>query len=322
MSDPTARDDQDSRTGTLVDAGQDPGRHDTRVESPGGEQRQRSQSLWADARRKLLRDPVFIGASLVVLLVATMAAFPQLWTSTDPTACQLTRGKQGPAPDHPFGFTIYGCDMYTYVIYGARPDIVIAVLGTTGILVLGLLVGTLGGYFGGWVDLVVSRLTDVFFGLPFILGALIFLAIVGNHSIWAITAIIVVLGWTQMARIVRGSVLEAKHRDYVEAARALGASHGRIIFRHILPNAIQPAIVMATISVGALVSAEATLTFLGVGLQRPTISWGVLITEGQNWAVAGYWHLLIFPCAFLVATVLSFIMLGDSLRDALDPKLS
>jgi ABC-type dipeptide/oligopeptide/nickel transport system permease subunit len=322
MSDSTPRDDHDAMTGTLVDTGDDPGRHQTSPEPGSTASAERSQSLWADARRKLLRDPVFIGAGLVVLLVASMAAFPQLWTSTDPSACQLTQGKQGPAPGHPFGFTIYGCDMYTYVIYGARPDIVIAVVGTAGILAWGLLFGTLGGYFGGWVDLVISRLTDVFFGLPFILGALIFLAIVGEHSIWAITAIIVVLGWTQMTRIVRGSVLEAKHRDYVEASRALGASHARIIFRHILPNAIQPAIVIATISVGALVSAEATLTFLGVGLQRPTISWGVLITEGQNWAVAGYWHLLIFPCAFLIATVLSFILLGDSLRDALDPKLS
>lgn len=322
MSDPTARDDQDSRTGTLVTTGDDPGRHESDVVPKEEARAHGNQSLWADARRKLLRDPVFIMASLVVLAVASMAAFPELWTSTDPEACQLTRGKAGPAPGHPFGFTIYGCDMYAHVIYGARPDIVIAILGTAGILALGLLFGTLGGYFGGWVDLVISRLTDVFFGLPFILGALIFLAIVGNHSIWAITAIIVVLGWTQMTRIVRGSVLEAKHRDYVEAARALGASNGRIIFRHILPNAIQPAIVIATITVGALVSAEATLTFLGVGLQRPTISWGVLITNGQDWAVAGYWHLLIFPCAFLIGTVLSFILLGDSLRDALDPKLS
>jgi peptide/nickel transport system permease protein/oligopeptide transport system permease protein len=322
MSDPTARDDQDSRTGTLVTGDGDPGRHDSDVAPKKDAPAQGSQSLWADARRKLLRDPVFIVASLVVLAVASMAAFPGLWTSTDPTACQLTQGKAGPAPGHPFGFTIFGCDMYAWVIYGARPDIVIAILGTAGILTLGLLFGTLGGYFGGWVDVVISRLTDVFFGLPFILGALVFLSIVGNHSIWAISAIIIVLGWTQMTRIVRGSVLEAKHRDYVEAARALGASHGRIIFRHILPNAIQPAIVIGTIGVGVLVSAEATLTFLGVGLQRPTISWGVLIANGQNWAVAGYWHLLIFPCAFLIATVLSFILLGDSLRDALDPKLS
>lgn len=319
MSDPT--ESQDVQAGTAV-RGSDPGSRTAEAQPTGRARRERNQSLWADARRKLLRDPVFVIAGLIVLAVASMAAFPQLWTSTDPTACQLTQGKAGPAPGHPFGFTIYGCDMYAQVIYGARPDIVIAVLGTVGVLAIGLLLGTLGGYFGGWVDVVVSRLTDVFFGLPFILGALIFLSIVGNHSIWAISAIIIVLGWTQMTRIVRGSVLEAKHRDYVEAARALGASHSRIIFRHILPNAVQPAIVIATIGVGVLVSAEATLTFLGVGLQRPTISWGVLISNGQNWAVTGTWHLLIFPCAFLVATVLSFILLGDSLRDALDPKLS
>lgn len=283
---------------------------------------ERSQSLWADARRKLIRDPVFLISAVAVLVVGSMAMFPRLWTSLDPRACSLETAKEGPMPGHPFGFTVHGCDMYAHVIHGARPDIVIALAGTLGVLCIGLLLGTLAAYFGGWVDTVISRITDIFFGLPFILGALIFLSIVGTHSIWAIVVIIVVLGFPPMTRIVRGSVLEAKQRDYVEATRALGASHTRIIFRHILPNAIQPAIVISTITVGVLVSAEATLTFLGVGLQQPTISWGVLITSGQNWAVEGAWHLLIFPCAFLIATVLSFILLGDSLRDALDPKLT
>lgn len=316
MSEPNAREREDARTGTLV-------RPDEREETrPPGPEPERNQSLWADARRKLVRNPVFVISAIVVLVVVSMAAFPGLWTSTDPTVCPLQHSKEGPAPGHPFGYTIYGCDMYAQVIYGARPDIIIAVVCTAGVLVVGLLLGTLSGYFGGWTDVAISRLTDVFFGLPFILGALIFLAVVGEHSIWAISVILIVLGWTQMTRIVRGSVLETRNRDYVEAARALGASHTRLIFRHILPNAIQPAIVLTTISIGILVSAEATLTFLGVGLQRPTISWGVLIAGGQDWAIGGYWHLLLFPCAFLVATVLSFILLGDALRDALDPKLS
>lgn len=282
----------------------------------------RDQSLWADARRKLLRDPVFVVSCLVVLAVVSMAVFPQLWSATDPIDCSLANAKEGPTTGHPFGFTVHGCDMYTHIIHGARPDIVIALAGTAGVLTIGVLLGTLAGYFGGWVDTVISRVTDVIFGLPFILGALLFLSIVGEHSVWAIVAIIVVLGFPQMTRVVRGSVMEIKQRDYVEANRALGASHARTIFRHILPNAIQPAIVISTITVGVLVSAEATLTFLGVGLQQPTISWGVLITSGQNWAVQGAWHLLVFPCVFLITTVLSFVLLGDSLRDALDPKLT
>lgn len=279
------------------------------------------RSLWGDALHELIRNPMFVIPLIVVLLVASMAAFPALWTSTDPLNCVLTESKQGPSDEHPLGTTIYGCDMYAQLIYGARPDIIIAVVGTLGITVLGVVFGTLAGYFGGWVDTVIARLTDVFFGLPFILAALLFLSIIGTHSVWAIAGVLIAFGWTQMTRIMRGSVLETRNRDFIEAAEALGASGPRIILRHVLPNAISPAIVISTILLGGLVSAEATLTYLGVGLQRPTISWGVLISGGQNWAINGYPHLLVFPCLILVITVLSFILLGDALRDALDPKL-
>ncbi|HET8601830.1 MAG TPA: ABC transporter permease [Segeticoccus sp.] len=279
------------------------------------------RSLWSDAWHDLIRNPLFIIPMLVVLAVVSMAIAPQLWTSVNPHDCNIINSKQGPSDGHPFGFNVYGCDMYSQVIYGARPDVIIAVVCTLGTTVLGVLFGTVGAYFGGWVDVVISRLTDIFFGLPFILAGLIFLAIVGSHSVWAISILLIAFGWPQMTRIVRGSVLEAKSRDYIEATRILGAKHPRIIFRHILPNAIQPAIVIATIALGGYVSAEATLTYLGVGLQQPTISWGVLISGGQEWAVSGHPHLLIYPCLFLVATVLSFILLGDAFRDALDPKL-
>ncbi|HET7385790.1 MAG TPA: ABC transporter permease [Nocardioidaceae bacterium] len=280
-----------------------------------------TRSLWGDALHDLIRNPLFVIPVLVVLAVVSMAIAPQIWTGADPNNCHLVQSKHGPSPGHPFGFTIYGCDMFAQVIYGARPDIIIAVVCTAGIATVGTALGTLAGFFGGWTDIIISRLTDIFFGLPFILAALIFLAIVGNHSVYAVSLILIVFGWTQLTRIMRGSVLETKNRDYVEAARALGARNGRIIFKHILPNAIAPVIVLSTIALGGFVSAEATLTFLGVGLQRPTISWGVLITDGQDWAISGYPHLLVYPCAFLIATVLAFILVGDAVRDALDPKL-
>jgi peptide/nickel transport system permease protein/oligopeptide transport system permease protein len=279
------------------------------------------RSLWGDSWHDLIRNPMFIIPMLVVLAIASMAAFPQLWTSVDPLDCSIIDSKQGPAPGHPFGFNVYGCDLYAQVIYGARPDVIIAVVCTAGTTILGLFLGTISAYFGGWVDVLLSRLTDIFFGLPFILAGLIFLAIVGSHSVWAISVLLIVFGWPQVTRIVRGSVLETKNRDYIEATRILGARNSRIIFRHILPNSIQPVIVIATIALGAYVSAEATLTYLGVGLQQPTISWGVLISGGQVWAVSGNPHLLVYPCLFLIATVLSFILLGDAVRDAIDPKL-
>lgn len=283
---------------------------------------QPGRSLWGNAVHDLIRNPLFIIPSLAVLTVVSMAIFPQLWTSVDPHNCEIIHSKQGPTEGHPFGFTVYGCDMYAQVIYGARPDLIIAVVCTIGTTVLGLFFGTMAAYFGGWVDVLVSRLADVFFGLPFILAGLLILGLLDSHSVWAISGLLIAFGWPQLTRIVRGSVYEAKNRDYIEATRILGASTPRIIFRHILPNSIQPAIVMATLALGQFISAEATLTFLGVGLQRPTISWGVLISTGQNWAVSGHPYLLVFPCAFLIATVLAFILLGDAIRDAIDPKLN
>ena len=285
----------------------------------GGQEK--SRSLGADAWRDLIRNPIFIVSSLVALAIVSMAVAPWLWTNTNPHICNLTNSKQGPSPGHPFGFTIQGCDMYAQVIYGARPSIIIAVLSTLGTTVIGTGLGTLAAFYGGKIDTVISRATDIVFGLPFILGALLFLSIVNINSVWTIAAVLIALGWTQLTRIMRGSVLSIQHSDYVRAARGLGASNSRIIFRHILPNAIAPAIVMGTIALGGYVSAEATLTYLGVGLQLPEISWGILIAKGDSWAVSGYPHLLLFPCLFLVITVLAFILMGDAVRDAIDPKL-
>jgi oligopeptide transport system permease protein len=160
----------------------------------------------------------------------------------------------------------------------------------------------------------------VFFGLPFLLGAIVFLAIFPDRNIWTISLVLIILGWTSLTRVMRGSVLATKQRDYVDAARALGAGDFFIIRKHILANSIAPVIVLATIGLGSYIGAEATLTFLGVGYQRPTVSWGLLVNEGQTLVFAGFSHLLIYPCAFIVVTVLAFILLGDVLRDALDPR--
>lgn len=284
---------------------------------PGG----RNRSLWGDALHGLARNPIFLVSTVVALAVVSMAAFPSLWTNLDPHSCSLENSKVGPTAGHPFGFTVLGCDLYAQVIYGARASIVIATLCTAGVFLIGVTLGSLAAFYGGFIDTVISRLTDIVFGLPLILGGILFLSIVDTHSIWAISATIVILGWPQMARIMRGSVLSTMVADYIRASRALGAGNRRILLRHILPNAIAPSIVIATISLGGFVSAEATLSFLGVGLQLPAISWGLLIGTGQDWALAGYWHLLVFPCVFLIVTVLSFILIGDAVRDALDPKL-
>lgn len=282
---------------------------------------ERPASLWGDAWRELRRRPTFLIATFWVLVIGSIAAFPWLWTSQDPRNCDVNLSKLKPSDAHIFGMSELGCDYYAQTIYGARPSIIIAVLATTCVVLIGGLLGTIAGFYGGWADGLLSRITDIFFGLPFLLGAVAFLALVGVQNIWAVAGVLVVLGWTTVARIMRASVLSTRNMDYVQAARALGASDLRIIGRHILPNAIAPVVVVATIALGSYVAAEATLSYLGVGLQPPAVSWGIMINGGQTWVLNGYPHLLLFPGVFLVATVLSFILLGDALRDALDPKL-
>ncbi len=282
-----------------------------------------NRSLWGDVRYELVRSPVFWISSILVLVILSMAFFPQLWAQTSPNtsgACPLQNARVKPSADHPFGFTNAGCDMWASLVWGTGKSVIVAILVTAGTVILGVTFGTLAGYLGGFADTIISRITDIFFGLPFILGALVFLAIFPERNIWTLTAVLTVFGWTSLTRVMRGSVISTKQKDYVDAARAAGASDLFIIRKHILANSIAPVIVLATIGLGSFIGAEATLTFLGVGYQRPTVSWGLLVSEGQNLALAGFWHLLVFPSAFIVITVLAFILLGDVLRDALDPR--
>jgi oligopeptide transport system permease protein len=282
--------------------------------------KERNASLWADAWRQLIRKPTVIIPALFLLTMASMAIFPGLWTSADPADCTVNRSRQGASAGHIFGYDVLGCDYFSHAVHGARPSLEIAVLSTVGIVIVGGLFGLVAGFFGGWVDSVISRVMDIFFGLPFLIGAIVFLTVIKKQNVWSITAILVILGWTTVARVLRGNVIASKNLDYVQAARSLGASNVRLMFKHILPNAVAPVVVYATIALGAFVSAEATLSFLGVGLIPPQVSWGIMIASNQDY-FDQYPLLLIYPCLFLVGTVLSFILIGDALRDALDPRL-
>lgn len=286
-----------------------------------GEPTGRPTSLWSDARHQLVRNPIFLASMVYLTIVGSMAVLPKLWTSQHPRTCDIRLSRNPPSMwDHPFGFNTNGCDYYAHAIYGARPSLLIAVVSTSAVVLFGGGLGLVAGYFGGWLDAIVSRITDIFLALPFLLGTLVLLAILQVRNEWTISLALTVLGWTTIARIMRGSVIETKALDYVAAAKALGASHRRIMLRHILPNASAPVVVYATILLGAFVAAEATLTYLGVGLQPPAASWGVMISSHQVYFDRDPW-LLLFPVGLLVGTVLSFIMAGDALRDALDPKL-
>jgi oligopeptide transport system permease protein len=277
-------------------------------------------SLWSDAWKSLRKNPFFIVGSLLLLVFLVMALVPQLFTNADPRACDLARSADGPSGSAWFGYDVQGCDYYANVVYGAKVSVTIGFLSMLGTLVIGVVVGAIAGYYGGWLDSVLARITDIFYGLPLILGAFILLSVLPDRGVPEVSLALIVFGWMTAMRLVRSTVVSVKDADYVQAARALGASTPRILIRHILPNAIAPVLVYSTIYIGTLIAAEATLTFLGIGLQLPEISWGLQINSAQN-RLRDASHLILFPSAFLSLTVLSFILIGDALRDALDPKL-
>ncbi len=282
---------------------------------------ERQNSLWSDAWKALKRNPLFWIGSLLGAFFVLMAIFPSVFArGADPRDCDLANSRATPSADHWFGFDQQGCDYLANVVHGARSSLIIGVTAVLVVLVLGVVVGAVAGYFGGFTDGLLSRLADIFYGLPLILGALVVLrsGVLGRGT-FAVAIALAAVGWMTAMRLVRSQVIAVKSSDYVAAARAMGASNSRILIRHILPNAVAPVLVYTTITIGVLISAEATLTYLGVGLQRPAISWGLQIAAGQD-LIRTAPHLVLFPSIVLTLTVMAFILMGDALRDALDPR--
>ncbi len=297
-------------------------------DAAGRRKKEKPRGLLGDAWLDLRRKPLFWASSTLILFFVLMAAMPWLFTSVDATDGVLARSRVAPSGDAWFGYDVQGRDVYARVIYGARASIIVALASTLGTVLFGGMMGVLAGYRGGWLDGVVSRIGEVFSGIPFVLGAIVILFTFNGPGTtrgpWAIMFIVVaslvVLTWPVSMRIMRSSVLAVRDADYIVAARAMGAGPGRIIFKHLIPNCLAPLLVYSTILIGAFIGAEATLSFLGVGLRTPVVSWGIMISEAQNYIRVSPF-LLLFPAAFLVAAVLAFVMLGEAVREALDPKL-
>ena len=276
--------------------------------------------LWLEAWRTLRRRPLFIISSVIILLLIVVALVPGLFASQDPTHCELQNSLAGSTSGHPFGFDQQGCDIYSRVVYGARASVSVGVLTTTITVLIGGVIGALAGFYGGWLDSVLARVTDIFFSVPLLLGAIVCMQAFPDKTVMTVALVLAVFGWPQVARIMRGSVISVRSAEYVTAATALGASRTKVLLRHVLPNAIPPVIVIATVSLGAFIGAEATLSFLGIGLNpATTVSWGGDINQAQN-SLRSDPAVLLYPAAALTLTVLSFIMLGDAVREALDPK--
>ena len=277
-------------------------------------------SVWGEAWRYLRHRPLFWVSATLILIAVLLALVPQLFTSTDPRLCELTRSLDNPMEGHPFGFDRQGCDIYARTIYGARASVVVGVLTTLVVVVIGVVIGALAGYFGGIIDAVLSRITDIFYAIPLVLAAIVVMQMFKEHrTIITVVLVLGLFGWTNIARITRGAVLSVKNEEYVTAARAVGASKSAILLTHVLPNAAAPIIVYATVALGTFIVVEATLSFLGIGLPTTIVSWGGDIAKAQG-SLRTQPMVLFYPATALALTVLSFIMMGDVVRDALDPK--
>jgi ABC-type dipeptide/oligopeptide/nickel transport system permease subunit len=285
--------------------------------------KQRNASLWSDAWIQVRRRPLFWVCITIIAVLVVAALFPGVFTSKDPRACSLRDSLLTPSSEHWFGTDLQGCDYYARTVYGARVSISVGLLVTFIATVVAIVGGSIAGYYGGISDTIIGRITDIWFAIPTVLGGIVLLTVLEDRfdrNVGTVSVVLAVFAWTTMLRLVRSSVLAVKEADFIDAARAMGASDFRIITRHILPNAIAPVIVYATITVGVIIAAEATFSFLGVGLRLPSISWGLMIA-GADDRIRTFPHLLLFPGAVLSITVFAFILLGDVLRDALDPKL-
>ncbi|MER8037313.1 ABC transporter permease [Streptomyces hydrogenans] len=272
--------------------------------------------------RALLRRPRLLVCGTLVMLVLLLAAFPSLFTRVDahdPALCELRDALAPPSAAHWFGTDALGCDYYAQVVHGAQASVTIGLVVTGATFLISMVIGALVGYLGGWVDAIVSRLCDVMFGLPFILGAIVVLQLFDGRSVATVCLALTLFYWPSGVRYMRSAVMGVRSREYVQAARVLGGSNLFVVRSHVIPNSLTPLIVLKTIGLGGVIAAEASLTFIGAGLTPPSISWGLQLAAAKL-EISTHPHLLVFPSIFLSVTVLAFVLFGEAVRDALDPK--
>jgi oligopeptide transport system permease protein len=280
--------------------------------------------LWSDAWSRFRRNRLAVGSLAFVVLMITLAIIAPLLQRIgllqDPTAQDVVNNYLGPgAPHHILGTDDLGRDVLSKVIFGSQVSLSIGILVQAIVLLIGGTIGLVAGYFGGWLDNLLMRFTDIMYAFPDLLFVLIIVAALGPTLLNIFVAIGLV-SWVGLARLVRGQVLSIKEKEYVEAAHAAGTSPMKIILKHLLPNSLGPVIVTLTFGIPAAIFTEAVLDFLGVGLRPPQPTWGVMVFEGYA-AVDAYPYLVIIPCVALSLTMLAFNFIGDGLRDALDPRM-
>jgi peptide/nickel transport system permease protein len=268
--------------------------------------------------RRLLRNPSFVVGLVVTLAIVLAAVFAPVVATHGVEQMDMRNRFSGPTFAHLLGTDNFGRDLWSRLVFGARVSLSIAVVSVAVAAVIGTTVGVVAGYFGGWIDLVLMRIADVFLGFPALVLALAIVAVLGP-GIANVALSLVVISWTEYARVVRASTLTLREQTYVQAARAFGAGHARILFREILPNAMGPIIVLASYWLGTAIITESALSFLGFGLPPPTPTWGWTLAYGTKFMRDAPW-LAIVSGATIMVSVLGFNLLGDGLRDVLDPR--
>ena len=278
------------------------------------------RSLWQDALTRLKRNRAAVVSLFVLAFIALLAIFaPHLSPHPfDEVYWDTIRAPPDFANAHWFGTDANGRDLFVRTLYGARVSLAVGLAATSVSLVIGVTYGAVAGYFGGRVDSAMMRLVDVMYSLPFLFFVILLMVVFGRHIVLIFVAIGAV-EWLTMARIVRGQTLSLKRREFIEAARAGGVSTAKIIRRHIIPNTIGPVIAYSTLTIPQVILTESFLSFLGLGVQEPYTSWGVLVSEGAAQIESAPW-MLIFPAIFLATSLFCFNFIGDGLRDAFDPR--
>jgi len=273
------------------------------------------RTVWRRARRlrNLTIGGLIVGAFVLVAVLAPWIA------PHNPVRGNLNDYLRPPDGRYPFGTDTFGRDVFSRIVYGARISLGVGLAVQASALVIGLTLGLLSGFYGRWADNLIMRLAEVIFAFPGLLFAIAVMAVIGP-SLYNVFIALGLVSWTSLARVVRGAVLAVKEQEFVEAARALGASNRRIIVRHLLPNIVAPAIILVTLGIGGAILAEASLSFLGLGAQPPTPSWGSMLTTGRDYLTEAPW-LSIYPGLAIFLTVMGFNLLGDGLRDLLDPRM-
>lgn len=279
-------------------------------------------SPWKIASQKLKRNKLAMFGVVILTSLVFVAIVAPLITPYDRDFINMSKIYQEPSANYWLGTDELGRDVFTRLIYGTRISMSVGIVSTVISVLIGVVLGAVGGYKGGTVDLIVMRIVDIFMCFPFFLIAIVIAGILGP-SIWNLMFISGILSWPRIARIVRAEVLSLKHREFIEASRALGLNSRKIIFKHIIPNILAPIIVYATLGIAQGILSEAGLSFLGLGVEQPVPSWGNMLSAAQNFStLTNRWWLWVPPGLMVLLTVLSINFVGDGLRDALDPKIT